>query len=148
MKKLSAMLPLLWVAIGLVPLSGCWQTPTDRLLGRWQGRAERAADPQSSTVLQQYDFTITLDFIDARSVRLAFGDGNAQARLGTWQVIEAAGDRLTIEISAASTADLPATEIRRFKIHFPPEKDDQFTLVEEGADSQYGAILFRRADAN
>ena len=148
MKKLSAMLPISWVAVGLVTLSGCWQTPTDRLLGRWQGRAEHASDPQTSTVLEKFDFTITLDFIDAQSVRLAFGDGNARARSGSWQVIEAAGDRLTIEISASATADLPAAEVRRFKIHFPPEKDDRFTLVEEGADPQYGAILFQRVGAN
>ncbi len=159
MKNFPPMLLLLWSAFSLVALSGCWQQSADRLVGRWQGRPQQAADEESSTALEAFDFSISLHFLDKRNVKLALGEGeDNQARSGTWQVIDAAGERLTIEIdaeglpadtdtdaSADSEAAAPAREIRRFRIRFLPNDADQFTLVEAGADPSHGAILFRRS---
>ncbi len=148
MTKFTPMLLLLWGAFATVALTGCWQKPADRLIGRWQGKPQQAAEDELSTALEAFDFSISLHFVDARGVNLALGAGeDKQPRSGTWQIIEATPDRLTIEIDAAADAAASASEIRRFKIRFSPGNDDQFTLVEDGADPSHGAILFRRVDS-
>jgi hypothetical protein len=154
-------------AVAIVP--GCRQTTTDRLVGTWQGRPDTAAayrqrqefatptssdeeptpsEPPAKTVLEEYDFAITMDLHRDGSATMWRDDGLDRLD-GTWKVLESTSHHVRLQLATARNADDPTTadsttaEVRNYRIDFTTD-DAEFTLAEEGADPQFGALLFRR----
>ncbi len=156
--------------ITMVGLEGCFEPKSQRLLGRWIGRPDSSevdipvpadAGPQDDnlpaatrppgavsqkTDFELFDFSIELDFLDRRRIRVTMG-GNKESVEGTWRTVEAAGDRITIQIAADPTASSSAgsTTLRQYVVRFKSGSPDEFTLQEDGADPLLGRLHFMRA---
>lgn len=105
--------------------------------------AASATDPPVRTLLEGYDIRITLELGRDGSVVMWRDDG--QERLtGSWRVLESQGRRAQLQFSVAGEANEPSpNEVRNFKIEFDADHDG-FTLAEQGADPQFGALYFQR----
>lgn len=105
----------------------------------------------AKTDLELHDLAIELTFAENSEVSMSLGDGS-QPLNGTWRVVEILPPRgAEIEISLAEikteATDKPAppSEKRRFIVDF--QGDDPasgYTLVEKGADPQFGRLYFEK----
>jgi len=156
-----------WLACVLL-VAGCLSSEEDRLIGRWEGRPDSAkaykarqeaqaldgpSDSASKipisppypdpTTIEQVDVRIALDFASDYTVTMRHNDDPRELH-GSWQAMEASGNRTSIEIATKANDDgsVPAQR-RRFQIEWE-DKGKSFILVEEGADAQFGWFLFER----
>jgi hypothetical protein len=105
-------------------------------------KAEGAAEkplPLPPTDLEQFDFEIAMDL--ARDGTATMSLGSEEGRTGTWRIIATDPNGATLELALPEQADADPIR-RRFELRFTSEERTQFTLREEGADPQFGRILF------
>lgn len=100
------------------------------------------------TELEQHDLAIRLDFAADGHVTMSLGDGSERLD-GTWRIVSLLPpDGAEIEINLkqdGEPTEAARREKRRFIIDFQ-KHDEQagFTLVEKGADPQFGRLYFVR----
>jgi len=108
------------------------------------------------TELERFDVRVVFDFARDGSATMWRDDGRDRFS-GTWRVIESSGDRTVVEIVASRAITEPdgnepdrdggplgaRTQRRKFVLEWVADGDG-FTLVEEGADPQFGWFYFQR----
>lgn len=152
-------------------LVGAWQGRPDTTAAAAKRSAEQKAKERSlagddaaaaptdaesdvtpaKTDLELHDVVIDLTFAETAEVTMSLGDGSQPLR-GTWRVVETLPPRgAEIEISLAKTTtaepDKPAppSEKRRFIVDFQGNDPAAgYTLVEKGADPQFGRLYFEK----
>ena len=163
------------LVFAIVVLTGCQQSMTGRLTGEWVGRPDTAAAAQErsaklkarhqeadasvdaptedaasnlgATDLEQHDVTIRMTLDGDKTARLSLGDGS-KALTGIWRLVTTLPpDGAEVEISLEADGK-DAIQKRRFIIDFQQNGDSSsFTLVEKGADPQFGRLYFVRDDS-
>jgi hypothetical protein len=115
------------------------------MVGTWEGRPTGGSSDNDlePTDLQRLDFQLTLDLRGDRSVEMWQGDQQERLR-GTWKILNANGRQLRLQLVAERPEDrsMPL-EVRNFAVALSAD-GHQFTLIEEGADPRFGALLFVR----
>lgn len=159
------------VSLLLLCTVGCQQRTAAKLLGEWVGRSDTAAakaqreakkygdkpsadqisalqeKPETVTDWQQYDIKLKFHFVSRTQLEMSLADGT-EPRSGTWQVLETSPSGCTIEVESATGPEQSA-ELRQFQLEIDEHEGTLvgFLLTELGADSQLGALYFRRPDS-
>lgn len=159
------MLLLLLSLMFLATSSGCQQSTTGKLQGRWTGkpdtqaaRNQRAAKKYGDstnklpdakaqqprqTDWERYDVAVNFHFINASQLEISLADGS-QTQKGTWKILKttATGCRIEVKIDES-------LQLRQFELQMD-EKEGRcvgFLLSEVGADPQLGRLYFQRSEA-
>ncbi len=103
-----------------------------------EGAAEKPM-PLPPTDLEQFDFEITMDLASDGTAKMSLG--GADERKGTWRIVATDPNGATLELALPEEPQADPIR-RRFELRFTSEERTQFTLREEGADPQFGRILF------
>ena len=131
--------------VGLLGIVGCHSAVSRQMVGTWEGRPTGGSSDNDlePTDLQRLDFQLTLDLRGDRSVEMWQGDQQERLR-GTWKILNANGRQLRLQLVAERPEDrsMPL-EVRNFAVALSAD-GHQFTLIEEGADPRFGALLFVR----
>ena len=159
------------LVLAAVAAVGCQQSATQRLVGQWEGSpaptrpgggVQEAPSPAAEateateapattsaavTDLESFDIRITLDLDEDGRVRM-WREDRRDELTGTWKVLDTLGPTNRLQITAnaapeASSAPGERDQLRHFQIEWD-ESGESFTLVEEGADPQFGFLTFRR----
>lgn len=110
---------------------------------------EEAAAELGKTDLEQHDVIICMTLGSNKRVSMSLGD-HSQPLEGVWRVVTTLppdGAEIEISLTQSSEEMSERAEKRRFIIDFQ-ENDNApgFTLVEKGADPQFGRLYFVRED--
>ncbi len=110
---------------------------------------EEATAKLGKTDLEHHDVTIRMSLAGDKTATMSLGDGS-EPLAGVWRVIEKlppSGAEIEISLSGADDGSPGRAGRRRFIIDFQ-EIDEAagFTLVEKGADPQFGRLYFTRDD--
>ncbi len=102
------------------------------------------------TDLEQHDVAVCMTFADDKTVAMALGDGSEEVA-GVWRVVATLppdGAEIEISLTDSEGESSKRNEKRRFIIDFQENGDAPgFTLVEKGADPQFGRLYFVREDS-
>ena len=100
---------------------------------------------------ENYDLSVSLDFVDHGRVELSISGGAAAEGLepvsGKWHVLSTTPIGCTIEVETAGE-NSAAVVRRKFELIFDEREGEcvGFTLREVGADRQLGMLYFRRPE--
>lgn len=136
-------------------LAGDWvgrpESAAERTVREWPTRAKNPDDPEIARAAAEAPATDLERLADVQ-VRLRLGErGKTRLELdgqpeltGSWKLVLAEGRRAVIDLTVAP-GDGPE-QTRRFEVEMLAEGEG-FVLREQGADRQFGRLLFERPDA-
>lgn len=150
-------------------LAGAWrgrpETAAERIDREWPAASVGGGEAVSAKPDDLPDTTPTvLESLDGLAVRMQLDvNGGIEMSLddeqplrGEWRLVTSEGRRGIIEIEIKRADGKPAEdksetpgERRRFRVIFVPPAEGQperFTLAEQGADPQFGRLIFERSD--
>jgi hypothetical protein len=101
------------------------------------------------TYLEQHDVTIHMSFAGDKNVRMSLGDGS-EPLAGVWRVVSTLppdGAEIEISLNESEGDQPPRNEKRRFIVDFQQNgAAPGFTLIEKGADPQFGRMYFTKRE--